>query len=76
MRRIRFIDAFSTVSRQDSRPVVHVLRDRTRSAVMSMLIEIAQTAKIGMLVDEASIPMGEEVKGAVHPCLTNADSAL
>ena len=43
---------------------------------MSVLIEIAQTAKIGMLVDEASIPMGEEVKGAVHPCLTNADSAL
>jgi hydrogenase maturation factor len=64
------------VSRQDSRPVVHVLCDRTRSGVISALIEIAQRAKIGMLLDEASIPISEEVRGAVHPCLTNADSAL
>jgi hydrogenase maturation factor len=51
MRRIRFIDAFSAGSRQDSRPVVHVLRDRTRSGVTSVLIEIAQTAKVGLLLD-------------------------
>jgi hydrogenase maturation factor len=60
MRRIRFIDAFSTVSRQDSRPVVDVLRDRTRSGVTSALIKIAQTAKIGMLLDEASIPLARK----------------
>ena len=47
-----------------------------RSGVTSALIEIAPTAKIGVLPDEASIPVSEKVKGAVHPCLTNADSAL
>ena len=32
--------------------------------VTSALTEIAQTAKVGMLLDEASIPIDEEVKGA------------
>ena len=43
---------------------VHVLRDPTRGGVTSALTEIAQTAKVGMLLDEASIPISEEVKGA------------
>ncbi len=43
---------------------IHVLRDPTRGGVTSALTEIAQTAKVGMLLDEASIPMDEEVKGA------------
>ena len=43
---------------------IHVLRDPTRGGVTSALTEIAQTAKIGMLLDEASIPISEEVKGA------------
>jgi hydrogenase expression/formation protein HypE len=43
---------------------IHVLRDPTRGGVTSALTEIAQTAKVGMLLDEASIPIGEEVKGA------------
>ncbi len=43
---------------------VHVFRDPTRGGVTSALTEIAQTAKIGMLLDEARIPIGEEVKGA------------
>ena len=30
----------------------------------SALTEIAQTAKIGMLLNESSIPISEEVKGA------------
>ena len=43
---------------------IHVLRDPTRGGVTSALTEIAQTAKVGMLLDEASIPIDEEVKGA------------
>jgi hydrogenase expression/formation protein HypE len=43
---------------------IHVLRDPTRGGVTSALTEIAQTANVGMLLDEASIPISEEVKGA------------
>jgi hydrogenase expression/formation protein HypE len=43
---------------------IHVLRDPTRGGVTSALSEIAQTAKVGMLLDEARIPIDEEVKGA------------
>ena len=43
---------------------LHVLRDPTRGGVTSALTEIAQTAKVGMLLDEAAIPIKEEVKGA------------
>jgi hydrogenase expression/formation protein HypE len=43
---------------------IHVLRDPTRGGVTSALTEIAQTAKVGMLLDEPSIPIDEEVKGA------------
>jgi hydrogenase expression/formation protein HypE len=43
---------------------VHVLRDPTRGGVTSALTEIAQAAKVGMLLDEVSIPINEEVKGA------------
>ena len=42
----------------------HVLRDPTRGGVTSALTEIAQTAKVGILLDEASVPISEEVKGA------------
>jgi hydrogenase expression/formation protein HypE len=43
---------------------IHVLRDPTRGGVTSALTEIAQTAKVGALLDEAAIPISEEVKGA------------
>ncbi len=43
---------------------VHVLRDPTRGGITSSLTEIAQAAKVGMLLDEARIPISEEVKGA------------
>jgi len=43
---------------------LHVLRDPTRGGVTSALTEIAQMAKVGILLDEASIPIEEEVKGA------------
>ncbi|MEP7071178.1 MAG: hydrogenase expression/formation protein HypE [Verrucomicrobiota bacterium] len=45
-------------------PDVHVLRDPTRGGVTSALTEIAQSARVGMLLDEASIPISEDVKGA------------
>jgi len=43
---------------------IHVLRDPTRGGVTSALTEIAQSAGAGMVLDEARIPIGEEVKGA------------
>jgi hydrogenase expression/formation protein HypE len=43
---------------------IHVLRDPTRGGITSALTEIAQAAKVGMLLDEAHIPISEEVKGA------------
>jgi len=43
---------------------IHVLRDPTRGGLTSSLVEIAQAANVGMLLDEARIPITEEVKGA------------
>jgi len=43
---------------------IHVLRDPTRGGISSALTEIAQSARVGMLLEEARIPIGEEVKGA------------
>jgi hydrogenase expression/formation protein HypE len=43
---------------------IHVLRDPTRGGVTSALSEIALSARVGILLDEAQIPISEEVKGA------------
>lgn len=43
---------------------VHVLRDPTRGGVTSALSEIAETAGVGIRLDERSLPLSEEVKGA------------
>ncbi|MEO5722395.1 MAG: hydrogenase expression/formation protein HypE [Chthoniobacterales bacterium] len=43
---------------------VHVLRDPTRGGITSALTEIAQSAKVGMQLSEAAIPIDEDVKGA------------
>ncbi len=43
---------------------VHVLRDPTRGGVASALNEIAGQAGVGMRLEEARIPIGEEVRGA------------
>ena len=43
---------------------VHVLRDPTRGGITSALTEIAQAARVGMLLNEDAIPISEEVKGA------------
>ncbi|MBA3833454.1 MAG: hydrogenase expression/formation protein HypE [Chthoniobacterales bacterium] len=45
-------------------PDVHVLRDPTRGGVTSSVTEIAQSAKVGVQLQEAAIPISEEVKGA------------
>ncbi len=42
---------------------LHVLRDPTRGGVASALNEIAGQAGVGMRLDEASIPIWEEVRG-------------
>jgi hydrogenase expression/formation protein HypE len=43
---------------------VHVLRDPTRGGVSSALNEIAAASRTGVRLDEASIPLREEVRGA------------
>jgi len=45
-------------------PDTHVLRDPTRGGVSSALTEIAQSANLGVTLQEAAIPIHEEVKGA------------
>jgi hydrogenase expression/formation protein HypE len=69
--------AFETQITSDSAPLnglvtaiisecadVHVLRDPTRGGITSALSEIAESSRVGIRLDEASIPLTEEVKGA------------
>jgi hydrogenase expression/formation protein HypE len=48
----------------DAAADIHVLRDPTRGGITSALSEIAQSAHVGVSLDEAKIPISEEVKGA------------
>jgi hydrogenase expression/formation protein HypE len=43
---------------------IHVLRDPTRGGVATVLNEIAEQSGVGIELDEDSIPVGDEVKGA------------
>lgn len=43
---------------------VHVLRDPTRGGVASALNEIAASAGVGIRLEEAAIPVAEQVRGA------------
>jgi hydrogenase expression/formation protein HypE len=43
---------------------IHALRDPTRGGLASTLNEIAVQAKAGILLNEMSIPVGEQVRGA------------
>jgi hydrogenase expression/formation protein HypE len=45
-------------------PDIHVLRDPTRGGVASVLNEIAEEARVGIMIDQGKIPLGEEVRGA------------
>lgn len=69
--------AFASDIRSDSAPVhgvvedlfssgieVHCLRDLTRGGLASALNEIAMAARVGMTVEDRSIPVSEPVRGA------------
>ena len=43
---------------------IHVLRDPTRGGVTSALVEIAEAANAGIRLEEACIPISEQVKAA------------
>ena len=43
---------------------IHCLRDLTRGGLSSGLIEIAETAKLSISIDELSVPVREDVMGA------------
>ncbi|MCX8197911.1 MAG: hydrogenase expression/formation protein HypE [Candidatus Micrarchaeota archaeon] len=43
---------------------IHCMRDLTRGGLGCALVEIAETAKRGIKIEEASIPVAEEVRGA------------
>jgi hydrogenase expression/formation protein HypE len=45
-------------------PEIHVLRDPTRGGVATTLNELAFQAKMGWVIDEAAIPVAEDVKAA------------
>ena len=45
-------------------PDIHVLRDPTRGGLSATLNEIAQQSRVGMMLDEAAIPVRQEVKAA------------
>jgi hydrogenase expression/formation protein HypE len=45
-------------------PDIHVLRDPTRGGVASTLNEIASQGKVGIEIEEAAVPVEEQVRGA------------
>ena len=45
-------------------PDIHVMRDPTRGGIASAVSEIAEQARVGIHLNEAAIPISEEVKGA------------
>lgn len=50
--------------REATNGAVHVLRDPTRGGVASSLNEIASSSNVGMLIDEAAIPVPPDVQAA------------
>ena len=44
-------------------PQIHAMRDATRGGVATVLNEFAQSSEVGIRLDEASIPIREEVRG-------------
>ena len=43
---------------------IHCLRDLTRGGLASALVEIAEASRLGIAIDETSIPVASEVRGA------------
>jgi hydrogenase expression/formation protein HypE len=48
----------------DAVPDTHVLRDPTRGGLATALAEIASASRQGIRIDEAAVPVREEVRGA------------
>jgi hydrogenase expression/formation protein HypE len=48
----------------DAAPDTHVLRDPTRGGLATALSEIATSSKVGIRLEEAEIPVRDEVRGA------------
>jgi hydrogenase expression/formation protein HypE len=48
----------------DAVPSTHVLRDPTRGGLATALCEIALSSKVGITLEEAEVPVREEVRGA------------
>lgn len=48
----------------DSGIEIHCLRDLTRGGLAGVLNELAEAAKVGMMVEESVIPVSEPVRGA------------
>ncbi|MCA1732428.1 MAG: hydrogenase expression/formation protein HypE, partial [Acidobacteria bacterium] len=48
----------------EASPGIRCMRDPTRGGVSSTCNEIAESSRVGMLLDETAIPVGEEVRGA------------
>lgn len=44
-------------------PKIAMLRDATRGGIASVLNEIAQSAHVGILIDETKIPVHDEIRG-------------
>ena len=45
---------------------VHFMRDATRGGVATVLNEIAQAAGVAVAIDEASLPVHDEVRGVAE----------
>ena len=45
-------------------PEIHCLRDPTRGGLASSLNELAASSRVGMVIEEQTIPLREEVRGA------------
>jgi len=58
------VSAMLEVSRADGECPLHALRDPTRGGVATTLNEIAARSNVGMLLEEAAIPVRESVQGA------------
>ena len=48
----------------DAGIAVHCLRDLTRGGLASALVEIAETSRLSIAIDEACIPVRDDVRGA------------
>ena len=43
---------------------IHCLRDLTRGGLVTALVELAESAKVAVAIDEAKVPVSEPVRGA------------